>query len=151
LPQVTINTDLSDGLCFGCGRNNPFGLKLNFEWDGKTARTEFTPTRFYQGWPGIVHGGIIASILDEAMSYAVHFRGLDCLTARMLIRFKRPALVDELLIITSSLVRKAKNLIETRASICLRDGTLVAEGTATHFLIETPDNKEEKSRNNVEK
>ena len=140
MPQISINTDLSDGLCFGCGRNNPFGLKLNFEWDGKTVKTEFTPTKFYQGWPGIVHGGIIASILDEAMSYAIHFKGLNCLTAKMQIRFKRPAPLDEPLGITSSVIRKTKNLIETRASICLRDGTLLSEGTGTHFIVEAQTN-----------
>ena len=68
----------------------------------ETAKTEFTPTKFYQGWPGILHGGIIATILDEAMSYAVRFSGWDFLTAKMQVEFKRPVLIDERLIITSS-------------------------------------------------
>ena len=152
VPRVSINTDMSDGLCFGCGINNPIGLKLSFDWDGKTVRTEFTPTEFYQGWPGIIHGGIITSLLDEAMAYALHFRGLDCLTAEMRVRFRRPALVDEPLVITASLNRKARKLIETKASISLRDGTLVAEGTATQVLIEAPGDtggQEEESQSNV--
>ena len=140
MPQVSINTDMSEGLCFGCGRNNPIGLKLSFRQVGKTIRAEFTPDKLYQGWPGVVHGGIITCILDEAMSYAIHFKGLNCLTAKMQIRFKRPAPLDEPLVITSSVIRKAKNLIETKASICLRDGTLLSEGTGTHFIVEAQTN-----------
>lgn len=153
LPQVSINTDMSDSLCFGCGRNNPFGLKLNFKWDGKTARAEFIPTKFYQGWPGVVHGGIITCMLDEAIGYAAHFEGINCVTAKMQIKFNRPALVDELLVITSSLTRNTRRLIEAKASIFSQDGILVAEGSATHIVIETlpndTSNKGGKSQSNV--
>ena len=152
-PKISINTDMSDSLCFGCGENNPIGLKLSFKWDGKTARAEATPSKLYQGWPGIVHGGIITSMLDEAMSYAVRFEGMNCLTAKMQIEFKRPALIDEPLVITSSITRNGKRVVKTKASVFTRDGTLVAEGTATHFVIETKsdeaNNKEDKFQGNV--
>ncbi len=137
LPKVSIDTDLSDGLCFGCGRNNPAGLKLDFKWDGRTARAEFVPGKHHQGWKGIVHGGIITCVLDEAMTYAVHFQGTICLTARMSVSFKRPALVNERLIITSSTTKNTKRLIETRASVSGQDGTLVAQATATQFVVGT--------------
>ncbi|MDO8567474.1 MAG: PaaI family thioesterase [Dehalococcoidales bacterium] len=135
-PKVSINSDLSEGLCFGCGNNNPFGLKLHFKWDGQTARAEFIPGEHYQGWKGIIHGGILSCILDEAMTYAAHFQGLNCITARMYVTFKRPAVVDELLVITSSIIKNARRIIETRAAIFSRDGTLVAEATATQFVVE---------------
>lgn len=153
--QVSINTDMSDSLCFGCGQDNSIGLKLSFNWDGKTARTKFTPTKLYQGWPGVVHGGIITSILDEAMGHAARFEGLNCLTAKMQIKFRRPALIDELLVITSSITRNRRKAIEARANISLSDGTPVAESTATQFVIETrsgdTNNKEEKSQSNAQK
>ncbi len=60
--------------CFGCGRKNPIGLKLKFQWDGKTATAEFAAGENHQGWPGIVHGGIIFSILDEAMAYVPYYQ-----------------------------------------------------------------------------
>ena len=58
-------------MCFVCGKDNPIGLKLRFDWDGKTARAEFTPTELYQGWQGVVHGGIIAVMLDEVAAWAI--------------------------------------------------------------------------------
>ena len=135
--RVRISTDLSESMCFGCGQNNPIGLKLNFQWDGKTAKTEFTPNEFHQAWPGIVHGGIITSMLDEAMAYACRFEGMNCVTGKMQIRFRRPAVIDEPLIIAGKVTRKGERWIWTKASVSLPDGTLVAEGTAAQFIIET--------------
>lgn len=136
-PQISIDTEKSLAMCFGCGWDNPIGLKLNFKWDNKAARAEFTPNKSHQGWSGIVHGGIIGCLLDEAMSYAPYFEGVHCITAKMQIRIRRPALIGEPLIITSSITRKTKRLVETRAVIVLKDGTPVAESTATMFVIDS--------------
>jgi len=153
LPQVSIDTDRSDSLCFGCVQNNPIGLKLGFKRDGKTARAEFTPDKLYQGWNGIVHGGIITCMLDEAMSHAVHLEGIECLTAKMTVQFKRPAPVEESLIITGSITRNTRRLVETEAKVSLPDGTVVAESTATQFIIEAnsgdASNKKAETQNNA--
>ena len=87
-PQVSVDTDMSDSFCFGCGQNNPIGLKLNFKRDGKTARAEFTPDKRYQGWRDVVHGGIITCMLDEAVAHAAHLEGINCLTAKMVVNFQ---------------------------------------------------------------
>ena len=153
MPQVSINTDLSDGLCFGCGHNNPIGLKLIFKHVGGTVRAEFTPGKLYQGWPGVIHGGIITCMLDEAMGHIARFTGRNCLTAKMEIKLRRSAFVGESLIITSSITRNTKRLIESKAEVCLQDGTLVAEGKATQFVIEgksgAADSKEGESQSNA--
>ena len=133
LPKISV--DESYSMCFGCGSDNPIGLKLSFEWDGKTARAEFIPPQLYQGWPDMVHGGILMSILDEAMAYAARFEGMSCITAKIQARLKRPAVVGELLIITASVTQKSRRLVETKADISLADGTSVAEGTATQFVV----------------
>ncbi len=149
-PQVTINTDRAYSLCFGCGQNNPIGLKLSFQWDGKTAKAEFTPTEFYQGWPGQVHGGILICILDEAMGWAVLSEGMNCITARIQAKLNRTASIDEPLFITSSITKKTRKVIKTKAAISLKDGTLIAEGTATHFVINSQ-HREDKPRSNAQK
>jgi acyl-coenzyme A thioesterase PaaI-like protein len=135
-PKVTLNTDLNEGLCFGCGRNNPIGLKLSFTRDGDTLRTEFTPDTVHQGWPGVVHGGILASLLDEAMSNAAYAEGVTCLTASMQTRLKQPTMVKEPLVITAWVTKNRRKVIETKARVCLKDGTVVAESTAKQFVIE---------------
>ena len=136
-PQISIDTDREYSMCFGCGQNNPIGLKLEFQWDGKTASVEFTPTELYQGWSGVVHGGIIICLLDEAMGWAALFEGLHCVTAEVQARLRRPVSVGETLIITSSLTKKNRKLVRAKASVSLRDGTLIAEGTATQFVTST--------------
>jgi len=138
-PQISIDMEKELSMCFGCGQENPIGLKLTFKWDGKTAKAEFTPGKLHQGWSGIVHGGIVICLLDEAMSYAALFEGMNCVTASIQARLKRLALIDEPLIITSSMTKKARKVVETEAAIFLKDGTLVAEGKSKHFVVKPGD------------
>jgi len=128
-----ISIGISD-LCFGCGKDNPCGLKLKFKWDGKTIRGEFTPNKFHQGWEGIIHGGIITTILDEAMGYATFYEGIRCVTATMQTRFKRPLSIGEPTVVTASLTKNARRFVETEARMTLTDGTIIAECTATQYV-----------------
>ncbi len=122
-------------MCFACGQENPIGLKLRFRKEGETVKAEFTPRECHQGWPGIVHGGIINTLLDEAMGYAPFFQGLYCVTAKTEVRMRQPALVGQQLFISSTLTRKTRKLIETKAKIALEDGTPVAEGKAIMYIV----------------
>ena len=133
----TIPPDLEDrtGMCFGCGRNNPAGLKLDFQWDGSTARAEFTPAELYQGWRGYVHGGIVLCLLDEAVGHASSCSGVDCITAKTETRLRQMARINEPLVITASVVHRNRRLVETTATVALKDGTIIAEGTATLFVV----------------
>jgi uncharacterized protein (TIGR00369 family) len=134
-PQVSVDVKKELEMCFACGRKNPIGLKLNFGWDGKVARAEFTPNKFHQGWAGVIHGGIISCLLDEAMSYAALFSGANSLTATMQTRFRRPLGVDEPITVTASLTKKMRKLVEAKAEMSLKDGTVVADSTATMFVV----------------
>ncbi len=134
-PQPSVDTEKDFDMCFVCGPKNPIGLKLHFTQDGQTVSTEFTPDKLYQGWSGVVHGGIIGSVLDEAMSYAALFSGVNTVTARMQTRFKRPAQIGEPLIITAWLTKKTRRLVEAKAEVSLKDGTPIADGTATMFIL----------------
>ena len=136
IPKVTLNTDLNEGFCFGCGQNNPIGLKLNFTREGDRIRTEFTPDKAHQGWPGLLHGGILGCLLDEAMSNVAYATGNTCLTASISIRLRQPVKVEVPLVITAWITRQRKKLIETAGQACLKDGTIIAESTAKQFIAE---------------
>ena len=102
----------NDGFCFGCGPRNPIGLKLTFEWDGDTYQTLWTPAREHQGWASRVHGGLLALVLDEALSRAALERhGLHWVTAELTTRLKAPAIVGETLRVTARIEAVRPRLI----------------------------------------
>ncbi len=132
LPEITRE---GANLCFACGQENPIGLKLKFKCSEGKAEAEFTPIELYQGWPGVLHGGIICTILDEAMGYTVYPQGLNCITAKAEVRFKRPVPIGQPLIIKAQITNMTKRLVETKASIALKDGTELAEGISLMYVV----------------
>jgi acyl-coenzyme A thioesterase PaaI-like protein len=135
-PQVSISLPEGYSLCFGCGQDNPIGLKMKFVPDGKGVRAVFNPDERYQGWPGYLHGGIVACLLDEAMSHAAGATGARCVTARFETRLKRLVPISGPLTVTSHVTRKTRKVIECASVLSLADGTIAAEGSATHFVID---------------
>ena len=135
-PKVAVEIDKDFDRCFVCGSKNPIGLKLKFTQEKKGVRSEFTIGELYQGWTGVVHGGIISCILDEAMSYATLHAGVDTLTARMQTRFKRPLQTGQPLVVTARVTRKTRKLVEAKAEMHLADGTPIADSTATMFILQ---------------
>jgi len=121
--------------CFACGQDNPIGLKLKFSWDGKTARAEFTPTELHQGWQGVLHGGIIYTLLDEAMAYVAYFQGINTVTAKSEVRFKQPVPTQKPLLISATTAKRTRKLLETKATLSLKDGAEVAEGSAVLYVF----------------
>jgi len=136
IPKDLPNIDAKDlNKCFACGQDNPIGLKLKFSWDGKTAKAEFTPNELHQGWNEIVHGGIIFTLLDEAMTYVPYFQGLNTVTARSEVRFKQPVPINQPLFISATTSRTTRKIIETKATLSFKDGTEVAEGNAVLYVF----------------
>lgn len=116
-----------DGYCFVCGPKNPAGLKLDFTCDGKSIRTRYTPLKEHQGYKDIVHGGIIATLLDEVMVKLAIELDMPAVTAQMDIRLKQAAKIGEPLIISAEIDSITRKLLEARASAATEDGTVVAE------------------------
>ncbi len=93
--------------CFGCGKDNPQGMKLKFRYDeaGKRFVCKFRLTRRYAGPPGYAHGGIIATILDEAMAKLNKPRQVLAVTSKMEVRYLRPVPLGRPLTVESREVR----------------------------------------------
>jgi uncharacterized protein (TIGR00369 family) len=83
--------------CFGCGGANDGGMKLTFTQDniGRRIVGRFVLGPRYQGGGGMGHGGIIATLLDEAMGKVCRFRDARAVTAEMSIQYLKPVRVDE--------------------------------------------------------
>lgn len=116
-----------DGYCFVCGTKNPIGLKLDFHFDGRTIKTEFISKKEHQGYSNIVHGGIITTLLDEAMVKLAIAMGVPVVTASMEIRLRKAVNVGEKLIIEAEILSRTKKLLEAYAKAVTEDNAVIAD------------------------
>jgi uncharacterized protein (TIGR00369 family) len=126
-----------DGMCFACGRNNDKGLHLEFSLNRqeKLVETTFVPLDVHQGWQGVVHGGIIATLMDEAMAKLVQLLGFRALTASLDVRFKDVARTGEPLRVKAEVAKLSKKLIYAKAVAGRADGGVVAEAQAKLMIM----------------
>lgn len=116
--------------CFGCGDANPIGLRLAYRREGERLVTDFTPAEAHQGWPGIVHGGIITTLLYEVMENLPYADGKIAMMRHMQTRFRKPARIGER--ITAAAWFTSENGRDMSAAATLADarGDIIAEGSA---------------------
>ncbi len=126
-----------EGVCFVCGKRNESGLKLDFELDkeNKVMETVFSPRDWQQGYAGIVHGGIISTLLDEVMTKLAFELGMDAVTAEISVRFKRPVGLDKKLLIRGEVREETSKIIYAKAEARFEDGSLAAEATGKLMVI----------------
>jgi uncharacterized protein (TIGR00369 family) len=122
-----INRNTLEHHCFGCGTLNEFGLQLAFRRARGGVWAELRPDRRYEGYVGIVHGGVLTAMLDEAMSWAITAEGQFAMTARLNTTFRRPARVGSVLRVEGQVVEQRRRLIDATATITDVDsGAVVA-------------------------
>jgi acyl-coenzyme A thioesterase PaaI-like protein len=126
-----------DGHCFGCGEKNPDGLRMRFEKTGSESVCEFEVPARYQSWDGIVHGGLVALMLDEALGWAGWHSGHPGVTGKLEVRLRLPLEVGERVRVVGRVDRVRRSLVYSSAVITrLRDGARVAEATATLMAVD---------------
>jgi len=119
-----------DEMCFACGPKNPIGLKLDFELNDDVVEIKFTPQEVHQGFTGIMHGGLISTLLDEVMANVLYLQEIKAVTAKMEVKFRKPIKIGRELTITGWIERKKRRTIDTAAKIINQDGEKVAEAEA---------------------
>ena len=124
-----------DDMCFACGKGNPIGLKLDFRFEGEEYVTEFEVRPEYQGWAGIVHGGLLATVLDETMARLLWEKELNAITGRLNVRYHDRLTVGESVTVRARITKQRSPLIETTAEALKTDGTVVAEATAVSMEV----------------
>ena len=130
--------------CFGCGPANTHGLQLQFQihgapQDGSACELRATSVinlgRTFEGHPGYLHGGIIATLMDEAMSKLSHSLGVRAMTRHMEVDYLRPAPTDTTLQLTGTHVRREGRKLFNKAELRGADGTVLARATGLFIVI----------------
>lgn len=122
-------------LCFGCGSENPHGLAMRFRLEDGRAIAEFTAPEHLQGFPGRVHGGGVATMLDEAMGWAVYGQGVLAMTARLTMRFRGSVPLGEPLTVSGWVTRDRGRFLELRSELRSQRGSLLAEAEGVFVRV----------------
>ena len=137
--QLTIDERANH--CFGCGSANPQGLHLVFSTDASdpqhpTATADFQLDRIHEGPPGYIHGGIVATLLDEAMSKLNRPLDLLAVTRHMEVDYLRPVPLHQPLKVTSHHLRRDGRKLFHEAQISSFEGTVLARGRAVFIVLD---------------
>jgi len=129
---------LKKNYCFACGQDNPEGMHLKFVLDRERKRfvSRFRLSKRFTGPPGYCHGGIIATILDDAMSKLNKLREMIAATSKLKIEYLKPVpLRTPLRVESRELKKRGRHLIH-RAEILNQEGTVLARGRGVFVIID---------------
>jgi uncharacterized protein (TIGR00369 family) len=135
---MTMRLQPNSKHCFVCGLESPVGLKLRFYDNGTDeVRALYTVDESYNSYPGVVHGGIIAAMLDEAAGRVIMARDSNrfMVTATLNIRYRNPVPTGVEVLVTSKLLKDKGRIAQAHSEIRLSDGTLCSEAEVTLVAI----------------
>jgi len=124
--------------CFGCGESNAQGMHLRFERDGERQRMvgKFQLGPEYQGATGFVHGGIIATVLDEVMSKVSRFFDVRAVTAELTVEYLKPVRIGEDLTVVGFNARRDGRQLYHEGEIRDAGGTVLARGRGRFVIVD---------------
>jgi len=132
-----------DNRCFACGKDNPIGLKLEFNTEEEYTVSTLNFRNDFAGWENMVHGGILSTVLDEVMVKSAGVNGFKCVTGELNVRYKSPCITGKEYKLRGKVTGINKRLIFTEGEILDIDGNIIASGTGKMFVVEKL-NKEDK-------
>lgn len=124
-------------MCFVCGRANPVGLHLRFLRDEQNrVQADFTPLPEHQGFPGVMHGGLISAVLDETIGRTAIALDLWCVTGELTVRYHQPVAIGEPVRITGKVVETRARVLRGHGEIRRQlDNLLLAEAEGIYIRI----------------
>ena len=136
-------------LCLVCGMQNPIGLKVFFyqEEEGRVV-AHFTGKEEHQGYPGVIHGGIVTALLDEVIGRVAIAQDLWAVTAKLEVRFRHPVPLGQPLTLIGEMTRLRSRTLEGRGEIRLEDGTVAVE--AESVCIRLPQEEIERAEEELD-
>lgn len=130
-----MTTFTDDHQCFVCGQENPAGLKLRFRKGDGTAEAEVVFPAFLQGWQDTVHGGALATVLDEVMVQAAMGRGITCVTAEITVTYKKPATTGQSYRVSGRVLASKGRITTAEGTLCDAAGAVYARATSRLFTV----------------
>ncbi len=125
--------------CFVCGQRNPYGLHLVFRLDQNTIVADFQPREEHQGFPGVIHGGIVAAVLDEALGRTSVLGNNQewTMTGRLEIRYRRYVPYGPLLRVRATLAEERKRMLQASGVLTLAgdESVVLAEAQGTFLPL----------------
>lgn len=129
--------------CFVCGEDNQAGVQVRFESaPPDEVRAEFVAAPRHRGYPDRLHGGILASVLDETLGRAVALHGHWTYTAKLEVRYRGPVPVGAQVAVVARQVQDRGQFVQAAGEARLADGRIVAEATGLFHKL-TPDQETE--------
>ena len=123
-------------LCYVCGHANPLGLNVRFRVEGDTVTTRFRPDAMHAGYPGRLHGGVIATLLDETMGWAPCVRARRfCLAVELNVRYLKSAPPDRELTVTGRAESLSGRIWEASGEVSDDEGTVYARGRGRYYPL----------------
>lgn len=125
-------------MCFACGNANDRGLHMTFRLEGDRTICDYAPCDYQQGYPGRMHGGLVSTLIDETMGWAVYHARQWGATARLNIRYRQPVDLNQTLRIEAWVVKERGRLMELRAEVMGENRRLLAEGDGVFMKLDAP-------------
>lgn len=119
---------LNNQYCFVCGKDNPVGIKTNIDVDKESlkAQSVLAVPEEYQGWKGMVHGGIISALLDEVSAYAGMIVADTVVTGELKTRFHKPVPVGQEICVSARVVKHSRRTVLVEAQLTMQDEVLAS-------------------------
>ena len=126
-----------DHHCFVCGSKNPAGLKIEFHENPLAGLVEAVVVfpLHLQGWQNTVHGGLLATVLDETMIKAAAASGHKCVTAEITVSYKKPASTETPYRVSGKMTAVRGKLVTAESAICDDSGQILARASGKLFKI----------------
>lgn len=123
--------------CIGCSPHNPIGLNLQFFEEGDQVLADWVPERAFEGYPGIIHGGIQALLLDEISAWTIYIKAKTAgVTSRLSVKYKKELVNPQSKVtVRGTLIEVKRNLGFVKSELLNEHGEVCAEAESTFFLF----------------
>jgi uncharacterized protein (TIGR00369 family) len=132
----TFDFEFEPHNCFACGTLNEHGLHMDLHFEQGRAWADLVLDSRFEGWMGISHGGIIATVLDEVMGWALVGEETWGVTARMTVTYRRPIPIGMAIRGEGWVVRSRRRVIDAAGRIVDRGGNELATAEATYVAVD---------------